>query len=275
MWSSSVTTRLSHVRSRARIGDPAQAEQDGALAPAKDRRTCSGRRPSGLGAGRRMDEPAAQRAGRDVCDDVELLTGVGERALDAASRTRSSRSAGTAPTLAQHRRKAGQQMVDRAAARGPRRRLVELLVQRAESLHRCHVLGDPAERALHGRRARRRCPRGACDARLRPRARATGTTRPLSTRPEDLALHVACRLAVPGRYEPRLLAQDSGVQLLELGARLDPELVDERACASRGTPAVLLPAGRYGRARACAARTPARAAALVAASVSSSPITSR
>ena len=87
----------------------------------------------------------------------------------------------------------------------------------------------------------------------------TGTTRPLrSARRISLSTsRFACPL--PAAVESRLLPQDAGVQLLELRARLDPELADEERARHRGTPAAPLPAVRYGRARACATRTRARA----------------
>ena len=57
-----------------------------------------------------------------------------------------------------------------------------------------------------------------------------GNDAPAQHRPEDLALDVAGGDAPPPcASEACLLAQDLRVQLLKLGARLDPELVDERA----------------------------------------------
>ena len=51
---------------------------------------------------------------------------------------------------------------------------------------------------------------------------------PVQHRAEDLALDVADRLARGGRLEPCFLAEDLRLKRLELGARLDPELRDER-----------------------------------------------
>ena len=64
------------------------------------------------------------------------------------------------------------------------------------------------------------------------------------------------------------------VQALQLGARLDADLLHQRRSAPRGTPRAPPTAGRSGTARACAGRAGARAAGAAATSVSSSPITS-
>ena len=98
-------------------------------------------------------------------------------------------------------------------------------MQRAEALHRRHVLRHTAQCALDGARHVECLPslRAISSAPVSPR---TGTTRPLRSA-ADLTLHVAIHLPLARCLESRLLPQDAGVQLLELRARLDPELADE------------------------------------------------
>ena len=165
-------------------------------------------------------------------------------------------------TLAQHSGEAGEQPVNRAGLVARAEDGVELLVQRPESLHRRDVLRDPAERAgqvggnAEGVREALRqlgAPDEPDDGHDPSRQHGT----------EDLGLHLSRRPAVPGRHQPCLLAQDLCVQLLELGAGLDPELLDEYSPRLAECLQAPLPAGRCGTARACAARTPAHAAALL------------
>ena len=208
------------------VGDPAQAQEDG---PALERKIGVRVRDLDhprLGARRGVDEPAAEGARTDVGDDVQFLVGVGEGALDAGVERGRDDQLVRQVTLAQHSGEAGEQPVNRAGLVARAEDGVELLVQRPESLHRRDVLRDPAERAgqvggnAEGVREALRqlgAPDEPDDGHDPSRQHGT----------EDLGLHLSRGPAVPGRHQPCLLAQDLCVQLLELGAGLDPELLDE------------------------------------------------
>ena len=60
------------------------------------------------------------------------------------------------------------------------------------------------------------------------------------------------------QVERRILGQDRRLELLQLAARVQPELLDEGACAPAGTPPARRPGGRRGTAPASAARGSAR-----------------
>ncbi len=107
MWSSSVTTRLSHDPLRARIGDAAEAEQDRAPLQREVRIGVRDVDRAGLGPRRRVDEPPSRRAVGDVRDDVELLPRVRERELDAAVERRRDDQLVRGAALAQERRETG------------------------------------------------------------------------------------------------------------------------------------------------------------------------
>ena len=149
------------------------------------------------------------------------------RSMPRSKRGRDDQLVGNS-ALAQQRRHPGEQAVDRRSRLpiGPAER-VELVVQRPEALHRRHVLGHPAERpaASPGTSKVAASRRASSSARSSP---STGTTRP-----PRIALRISFSTSPPasacaGALRARLLAQDPGVQLLELRAGLDPELVDER-----------------------------------------------
>ena len=102
---------------------------------------------------------------------------------------------------------------------------VQLVVERSRPLHRCHVLGDACEIdgaiVRHLERPGEMLGEIASAVETDHRNDATG-----QQRLHDLTLFIARRGAI-GHGETGLVSENFGLEALELGAGLDPELVDE------------------------------------------------
>ena len=267
MWSSSLTTKLSQLARRRAIDLAVDLEDHGALVERHarvgvrqlDRRRAS---PSAV----RVEELAPVAAERDVGDDVELLAGVGERALERAVVVRRDDQLVRHARGAQQRRQLGEQAVHRLRLEVAVEERVQLVVAAARCP--CHdATTRPARSPARSRAVERRarnvascCARARAGRRSRDPgaedrhepARRRAPAAPPRSRPSRVGGATSARAAAPGA--------GSRVQLLQLAARLDPELVDERRGAPRGSARAPPPAGPSGRARASAARAAARAA---------------
>ena len=149
MWSSSVTTKLSNVRASSDVAPAAEPEQDrAALERQLGRVRVRHVDDVGRAVGRAMAELAAVPAEGEVRDDVELLAGLGERALERAV------------VRGRH-----DQLMRRAALAEQRRQGGE------EAVHRRRRVGAADERV----RARRRAARSPCVTAAYCETRATST----------------------------------------------------------------------------------------------------
>ncbi len=189
-------------------------------------------------AGRAMPELPAVRPCGDIRDDVDLLTGVLERALEReVVASRHDKRMGR-PARSQH---GCQRREETVHGLGLDRRFeapVELVVQGPRAVHGRDVLRDArqVERAL-ARIAEGRgelCREVGRAVEPEHRYEAAG-----EDRLHDLRVRVAlARNRAPG--EPRFVAEDRRLELLERLARLDPELVERDPRLAVGVQRVCL-----------------------------------
>ena len=174
---------------------------------------------------RPMPEAPAVRARRDVGDDVELLISLFECTLEREVVVRRDDELVRRASLAEQRGQPSKEAMEGARLDGGFEPRVQLVVERPRPLHRRDVLGDAREidraivRYLEG-----------------PGEMLSEITRPVETDHghdptrekgfDDLSLLVRRRRVV-GHTQAGLVPQDLRLDLLELGAGLDPELVDE------------------------------------------------
>ncbi len=228
MWSSSVTTKLSHSRSGSRSTAPRSLRRTVRRSSESSAYVFGEvHRPWRL-ARRAVQEAPAVRSRGDVGDDVELLADVVERLLEREVVSSSSRSAGAARPAP-----AGAAAATRGSgAPGPARRQprsARAARRRAARRPSSSSRTGTRRRGRVGRRAGSRTRwRGVARApRSRP-ARAPGRRarpeRPWRSRLRDRPRHWWSRHR--GRA---LLPQDLVLELLQPPARLDAELVDEPA----------------------------------------------
>ena len=181
----------------------------------------------GLGGspGRAMPEAAAMRAGGDVGDDVDLLAGVLEGALEREVVVRRDDELVRRAALAQESREPREEAMERAGLDGRLEARVQLVVQRARALHRRHVLRDPREvdRAVV---RNRECPREMLREVPGPVEPDDRDDAASEERLHDLALLVGGHRSAAGR-ESGLVPEDLRLEPLELRAGLDSEFVDE------------------------------------------------
>ena len=173
-----------------------------------------------------MPEASALGSRSDVRDDVELLAGFLERALEREVVVRADDELMRSTVISKQRRHPREEAVERSRFDGGFETRVELVVQRPASLHRGDVLRDAGEvdRSVfrHVERSREVGRQIACSVDAEDGYDATG-----KQRLDDLTLLVRSGRRRPGRGEPGLLPQDLGLELPELRAGLDAELLDE------------------------------------------------
>ncbi len=246
-------------RRRAGRRAPARAARSRARRRAGTRLTASKRRkraPSGLERRRLRDVGNSARAARagagpgrpPGAEPVAQHVGIG--LADVGAQRLDPRPVGGAPPASQQRPTSDP--APRARARGAS-------APRPAGSCRCPgspttstTLPRPAERVVERRRRAR-------PARARaPRTPPGGARRPAGAR----------------SVERRVLAQDRRLKLAQLAARLDPELLDERAPGLAGRPRAPRPAGPSGTARASAGARRRSRSGCARIRLSSSPTTS-
>ncbi len=231
MWSSSLTAKLSRSRVPPRSTCAVDLEQDGALVRARAPcRRSARRRRRGSPVGRDVEElardrgrprrrrrrraprrPSANARSTPVSKPVDTISCCG-------SPVRRSSGGSDGEPGVQRRR------VDVAVERE-----VQLVVERPDPVPRRDRLRDVRE-ARDRRVELEALGEQVARARRRRRARTRAEHRHEPARAEG-AHHLVVVILERGRRdadERALLAQDRAVERLELGPRLDPELVDER-----------------------------------------------
>ena len=223
-----MTTKLSQLARRRPVDAAVQLEDDGAalereLGRVRVRHVDRVRGAVGLD----VAEPAAVPARRDVRDDVELLPRVEERLLEREVVARRHQQHVRSAALPQQRRQQREEPVHRRRRRAGGEHRVQLVVERARPLRQRDVLRDAGKigrlvgRILEPVRELRGEVRH-----VRPQHR----DEPAGGEDRRHLLHLLLRRGLGSRRaEPRLLAQDRGVQLLQLRSRIESQLVDERA----------------------------------------------
>ena len=153
MWSSSLTAKLSRSRVAPRSTWPWILRRT-VRSRARARCTRSARRPRSPAVRREVEELATVAAGGDVNDDVELLAGGLERALDAGVEAGRDDQLLRQRPLAQQRRQLRKPGVERRRLDVPVEREVQLVVERPDAVSRRDRLRDVGEPAPVRRRAR-------------------------------------------------------------------------------------------------------------------------
>ena len=193
-----------------------------------------------VAVGREWQNRPRWRPDGDVRDDVELLARVEERLLEREVVARRDDQLVRRAALAQQRRQRREEAVDRRRLHAALEQRVQLVLERARALASPRRTARPAS-ARAGRRRDTRSARASRAASSPTSVPSTGTSRPASIAFDDLGeVVLGAAAARRRRRRARLLPQDRAVQLLERRARLDPELVDERA------PRVLVHLERLG-----------------------------
>ena len=186
-------------------------------------------RPRGL-PGWAMPEAAAMRAGRDVRDDVDLLAGLREGALERQVVVgRDDELVRRAPRT-QDCRHACEETMERTRLDGRFEAGVQLVVQRTRALHRRYVLRDPrkVDRAVarDGEGFREMLREGAGPVETDDRDDPTR-----EKRLHDLTVVVGGHRSAADR-ESCLVPEDLGLELLESGPGSIPSSSTKRARAS-------------------------------------------
>ena len=220
-------TKLSHSRAGKRIDGAVELEEDGPAVEGElggvgvrnvDR--------SGHLARRAVPEVPTMLPGGDVRDDVDLLARLLERPLEREVVVRAHDKLMRCASLPKLSRELGEEAMQRARLDRRLEARVQLVVERPGALHRRDVLRDPGQIdgpvVGHVERARQMSCQVAGAVEAEDRNDPAG-----KQRLDDLGLLVRCGGSGPRSREPGLVPEDLRLEPLELGSRLDAQLLDE------------------------------------------------